>query len=366
MPTRLLEAREPLYLLSIELGILYVVAFGLLSLKTDNMLSVGMAYTAVLCTFLLAYLLPALGLLSALLGFEDGYHAVMAGARGAAVFVSVAFLLMVVLITSLWSSPQTPYLEHMGLANASVADVFLKSSLSENDWVAKLHAIVALSLLFLILVVQSSFFYAIYGADDRRGVFTVADLFGLFVRCSLLLLCVVMDSTDFFGDGVQVGPQMLPSLAFMTLLVVCDFCDTMLEHEMDRPDSKNYSLRLLVCGIEAIASGVYALLALLVAFHYLVGGLAFLRDFIADTRWTAVNMLFVFFLLLDAGSVFSRVLLNALKQLQHRRIESTEGDIHFQPVKLAFSTHAFESPAFGSSIDLNQVVFKVEADKKSR
>jgi hypothetical protein len=93
MPNKYVEARESLYLLSIELIVLYTVAFGLLSLKTDNMFSVGMAYPAILCTFLVAFLLTALGLLCGMLGIEGGSRATLAGARGAAVFVCVAFLL---------------------------------------------------------------------------------------------------------------------------------------------------------------------------------------------------------------------------------------------------------------------------------
>ncbi len=111
------------------------------------------------------------------------------------------------------------YLEHTALANATVADVFLKASLAKNDWVAKVHTIIAMSVAFLLLVVQSSFFYAIYGATDdaEREAFTGADLTSMFVWCFLLLLCVVIDRADFFADWnvVDVGPQMLPSLAFL-------------------------------------------------------------------------------------------------------------------------------------------------------
>ncbi len=41
MTNKYVEAHESLYLFSIELIILYTVAFGFLSLKTDNMFSVG-------------------------------------------------------------------------------------------------------------------------------------------------------------------------------------------------------------------------------------------------------------------------------------------------------------------------------------
>jgi hypothetical protein len=105
MQKELADARESLYLLSIEIMILYLFAFGMLSLKTDNMFSVGMAYPATLITFLLAYLLPVLALVSGLLGFEHSYRAAMRSALGAAVFVCVAFLVLAVLVMSLWSSP---------------------------------------------------------------------------------------------------------------------------------------------------------------------------------------------------------------------------------------------------------------------
>jgi hypothetical protein len=103
--SRIVDLRESLYLLSIEVVILYVVAFGLLALKTDNMFSVGIAYTVVLWTSLLEFLLPVLAVVVVMLGFERAHTAAMTGARGAAVFSCVAFLLFVVLTTALWSSP---------------------------------------------------------------------------------------------------------------------------------------------------------------------------------------------------------------------------------------------------------------------
>jgi hypothetical protein len=171
--TRIVDLRESLYLLSIEVVILYVVAFGLLALKTDNMFSVGIAYAAVLWTSMLAFLLPVLAVVVVMLGFERAHTAAMTGARGAAVFSCVAFLLFVVLTTALWSSPlicvyvndtstecgqkgdavwqdtdvadvrfvfpsRAQYGEYVELANASVADIFMKTSLSENDYITKL------------------------------------------------------------------------------------------------------------------------------------------------------------------------------------------------------------------------------------
>jgi hypothetical protein len=56
----------------------------------------------------------------------------------------------------------------MEMANTTVADVFLKTSLTENDWVTKVHAVVALPVLFVILVVQNSFFYAVYEDTEEK------------------------------------------------------------------------------------------------------------------------------------------------------------------------------------------------------
>jgi hypothetical protein len=260
----------------------------------------------------------------------------------------------------------------MDLANTTVADVFLKTSLTENDWVTKVHAVVALPMLFVILVVQSSFFYAVYeGAEEKDSAGqTGAGLLSLFVRCSLLLLCVVIDSADFFSDWnvVEVGPQMLPSLAFISLLILGDFCDAILEQEMETR-KENYKLRLVTCVVETAVSSMYALFALLVACHYLVGGFAPMREFITDTRWTTVNVLFVVFILVDAFSAFARVLLKVRKLLHRNKqqdVAEKEMTISKGKADSQFTAYAFESPAFGSSIDLNKVVFRTEPGKKSR
>ena len=408
MPNKYADSREALYLLSIELIILYLVAFGLLALKTDNMFSVGIAYPAVLVTFLLAYMLPAFALLCGILGLERGAKAAISCALGAAVFVCVAFLILVMLVASLWSSPlvcvltadasaecftkgdavatrvhsadvrfafpsRAQFLEHAGRANATVADVFLKSSLTEHDWLAKVHAIVALSVVFILLSVQSSFLYAIYGTshneDETRETFTGAELAGLFVRCALLLLCVLVDSADIFSDWniTEVGPQMLPSLAFTCLLIIGDFGGTIVESKLQtRPEA--YRLRLFASVAETAVSSMYALLALLVACHYLVGGFAPLHEMIVDTRMTSVNILFAMFLLLDSWSVFVRALLKARQRLKH---DSTQ-DGTTRPLTIREGAirqslaHASEAPAFGASIDLQKVVLKTDADKKYR
>ena len=356
MSSRIVDLRESLYLLSIELVILYGVAFGLLALKTDNMFSVGIAYAAVLWTSLLAFLLPVVGVLVVMLGFERAHTAAMTGARGAAVFSCVAFLVFVVLTTALWSSPlicvyvndtstecgekgdtvwqdtdaadvrfvfpsRAQYGEYVELANSSVADVFMKTSLSENDYMTKLHAVLAVPVAFIILVLQSSFFYAVYYVEEGetkaaapRDVFTAADLMSLFVRCALLVLCVVIDTQDIFSgwNVVDVGPQMLPSLAFTSLLMCTDFGETILENAIDTwtPKTENenlkYQLGLLAFICAALAAAGYVIFAAVIACHYLVGGFEVMHDFIIDTRLSTVNILFVAFLLLDACSAVVR------------------------------------------------------------
>jgi len=358
MQRQLRDARESLYLLSIELLILYLAAFGLLALKTETMFAAGMAYPAVLFTLVLAYLLPALGLLFAALGANAVHNACMAGARGAAVFQVVAFLLLAVLVASLWSSPlvcvldadatalchvkgdsapqrtasadvrfafpsRAQYLEYAELANASVADVFLKTSLSENDYVTKLHAVVGLPFALVVLVVQSSFFYAVAGLDPDggRGALQAVDVYSLFVRCALLLLCIVVDSADLFcyWNVTDVGPQMLPSLAFITLLVGSDMCDAMLAHAMQ---AWTPNVRVALCAAEAAVATLYTLFAALVTCHYAVGGLAFMQDFISDTRSTTVHILLVVFLLLDAGSALTGCLYKLSSQLPRKKSEA--------------------------------------------
>lgn len=364
--SRIVDLRESLYLLSIEVVILYVVAFGLLALKTDNMFSVGIAYAAVLWTSLLAFLLPVVAVVVVMLGFERAHTAAMTGARGAAVFSCVAFLLFVVLTTALWSSPlicvyvndtstecgekgeavwqdtdaadvrfvfpsRAQYGEYVDLANSSVADVFMKTNLSENDYMTKLHAVLAVPVAFIILVLQSSFFYAVYYVEAGeakavapRDVFTAADLMSLFVRCALLVLFVVIDTQDIFSawNVVDVGPQMLPSLAFTSLLMCTDFGETILENAIDTwtPKAENenlkYQLGLLAFICAALAAAGYVIFAAVIACHYLVGGFEVMHDFITDTRLSTVNILFVAFLLLDACSA----LLRSALQIRNRYV----------------------------------------------
>jgi hypothetical protein len=375
------------------------VAFGLLALKTDNMFSMGMAYYALLVTFLLAYLLPVLGLLFAVTGSESGERAALAAARGASVFVVVGFWLLVVLIASLWSNlvicvyetdtkalchtkgdatPQrvdtadvrfmfpsrAQYIEYADMANATVTDIFLKTSLSENEYVTKLQAVVGLAFAFVILVVQMSFFFVVCGLeeDNEDEAFSAAGLFSLFVRCALLLLCVVIDITDFIGEWnvVDVGPQMLPSLAFTSLLILCDFSNTMLENTMQTWTTPS-TLRVLIHLAEAVVSLMYVLFAALVACHYVVGGFSFLRDFITDTRWTIVHVLFIVFIMIDAFSALVRGLLKLVKHGLHKPIyrKKTEARTH-DITRMATQENA---KAFDAKVDVSSIRFLMQSKK---
>jgi len=51
------------------------------------------------------------------------------------------------------------------MSNTTVTDIFLKTSISENDWVTKLH-VVTIPVTFIMLVVESSFFYVVYIIED--------------------------------------------------------------------------------------------------------------------------------------------------------------------------------------------------------
>jgi hypothetical protein len=386
MSERFVDLREALYLLSTELIILYVVAFGLLALKTDNMFAAGMGYAAVLCTSLLAYVLPALALLFAALGFEHEQKAAVAGARGGAVFMCAAVLLLLLLTTSLWSRPlvcvyvnesstqcyvkgdsawqeidaadarfvfpsRAQYLEYMDLANATEADVFLKTSLSENDYVTKLHAVVAMPVVFIVFVLQNSFFYTIYSVDTdttdddekQHDAYSGTDILSLFVRCALLLLCIVIDSADIFSawNVADVGPQMLPSLPFTSVLMIADFSATVIDNQTQ---NLTQGVVLAACIAGMLMSALYTTFAVIVACHYVVGGFAPLHDFITDTRLTTVHILFTFFMLLDACSACVRSALKVYKYYQSR------GDIAYIPTPVHTETGVSEKAFHADNI----------------
>ena len=117
----------------------------------------------------------------------------------------------------------------------------------------------------------------------------------------------MIDTVDLFDDWnvVDVGAQMLPSLGFTSLLILCDFCDTILERRI-QTWTMRYKLKVFVSLSVAGAASLYEMFSALVTCHYAVGGFAPMCDFITDTRWTAVNILFVVFIVLDVCSAFAR------------------------------------------------------------
>jgi hypothetical protein len=209
-----------------------------------------------------------------------------------------------------------------------------------------------------------SFFFAVCGLEDdsEDEAFSAAELFSLFVRCALLLLCIIIDTTDFIGDWnvVDVGPQMLPSLVFTSLLILCDFSDTMLEHRMQTWSTPS-TLRVLVHLVKAFVSLVYVLFAAIVACHYGVGGFAFLRDFITDTRWTIVHILFIAFIMIDACLAFARGLLKLVKHGLHKPIyrKKTEARTH-DITRMATQENA---KAFDAKVDVSSIRFLMQSNK---
>ena len=335
------NTRELLYLLSVELIVFYLFAFGFLMLRADSAGFGGIGYSAVLYTFLAAYVLDVA--VWVVLGLKNHVETVVAIATGGVIFSTVAFLTLLLLCVMLWSTPlvcidvsdaqsvvATPeyqcfrkgdsvrqlgsdvkfsfpsperYDDYRELANASVADLFMKTRVSEGDYVTKLGAIFFIPLLFLIYVLQNSFFGALSSARGVRAIGFV-DLAGLFLRCALLVLGIVMDAADFFAAwNVRDGYlQMTPSLVF--LLVSC-----LAELAYLLP----YERLLAVAGL--VTSVVYMLVSFFVVLYYAypryvadlhaalrLGSLFQLSDVtapIVDTRPSLLIVLFIFLLIVD-------------------------------------------------------------------
>ena len=178
-------------------------------------------------------------------------------------------------------------------------------------------------------------------------------------------MIVVIDTADLFGDWnvVDVGAQMLPSLALTSLLILCDFCDTVLERRMQTWTTR-YKLKVFICLAEAGAASLYALFAALVACQYAVGGFAPLRDFITDTRWTIVNILFVVFIVLDACTAFARGLFRLRRHSRGKHTDDKEKAKTVVPA--ALSLKSTEAP-FEAVIDADKLntTPAVKIDKKT-
>jgi hypothetical protein len=271
------------------------------------------------------------------------------------------------------------------MANATVSDIFLKTTLSENDYITKLHAVLAVPFVFIILVLQNSFFYAIYSVeadadvkqadtkqDNGGAVFSAVELFRLFVRCALLLLCVVIDSTDFFSGWniVDVGPQMLPSLAFTSVLIFADFSDTLLDNRLQRwtPSARRvqlkYKLGLLVSICAMLASLMYTLLACVVTWHYIVGGFTQISQFITDTRVTTIHIMFVLFLLLDAWSALTHSLFKIYRYMPRRSKEDKTNKRTTGTTSVRQAPSGEKEPAFDAMADSRDLDFTPAKAKK--
>jgi len=353
------NSREILYLLSVELIVFYLFGFGFLMLRADTNGFGGIGYSAVLYTFLAAYLLDILAWI--VLGLKNEIETVIAIATGGVIFSTVAFLTLLLLCVMLWSNPlvcidvsatQTlgipkyqcfrkgdsvrqvasdvkfsfpspeKYDDYRELANASVADIFMKAKISESDFVTKFNAIFFVPLVFLIYILQNSFFNAIYSGrrksndrtpppteqsevpTEKKRVIGFGDLGILFLRCALLVLSVVMDMVDFFPawnvhDGYL---QMTPSLLVFLVFFLTEFTYLI-----------PYEKIMAVVGL--VSSVVYMIISILVTLYYAypqyvpethaalqldsVYHLSDVTAAIVDTRPSLLIVLFIFFLIAD-------------------------------------------------------------------
>ena len=387
------NAREILYLLSVELIVFYL--FGFLMLRADTTGFGGIGYSAVLYTFLAAYLLDIIAWI--VLGLKNEIETVIAIATGGVIFSTVAFLTLLLLCVMLWSTPLVcidvsaaqalgipkyqcfrkgdsvrqvasdvkfsfpspeKYDDYRELANASVADLFMKAKVSESDFVTKLNAIFFIPLVFLIYILQNSFFNAISSGrkksndrtsppteqiefpTEKKRVLGVGDLGILFLRCALLVLCIIMDAVDFFPawnvhDGYL---QMTPSLLFFLVFFLTEFTYLI-----------PYEKLLAVVGL--MSSIVYMLISILVTLYYAypqyvpeihaalqldsVYHLSDLTAAIVDTRPSLLIVLFIFFLIVDNLIVLRASLKRFLKLFTVAREEEDAtaqvSDINHEP-----------------------------------
>jgi len=106
---------------------------------------------------------------------------------------------------------------------------------------------------------------------------------------------------------------------------------------------------------------MYVLFAALVACHYVVGGFSFLRDFITDTRWTIVHVLFIVFIMIDAFSALVRGLLKLVKHGLHKPIyrKKTEARTH-DITRMATQENA---KAFDAKVDVSSIRFLMQSKK---
>jgi len=325
--------RELLYLLSVELIVFYLVGFGFLLVRSDNTVFGGIAYSAVLFTFFMTYLLDVGALL--VVGLKREPQTTIAIATGGVIFSTVTFLTLLLLCAMLWSTPLVcidvsetesrcfrkgdsvrqvgsdvkfsfpspeKYEEYRELGNASIADLFMKAKISEGDYVTKINAILFVPLIFLIYVLQNSFFYTL--SSNQKGFLGLFDLATLFLRCALLVLVVVIDTMDLFSAwNVQDGYlQMIPSLVFIFAFILSEFTYLIRNERLMAITGLVFSILYLIFSF--LVALYYAYPNYVADAHSALGlkSVFLLSDVtagIVDTRPSLIIVLFIFLLIVD-------------------------------------------------------------------
>lgn len=325
--------RELLYLLSVELIVFYLVGFGFLLVRSDNTVFGGIAYSAVLFTFFMTYLLDVGALL--VVGLKREPQTTIAIATGGVIFSTVTFLTLLLLCAMLWSTPLVcidvsetesrcfrkgdsvrqvgsdvkfsfpspeKYEEYRELGNASIADLFMKAKISEGDYVTKINAILFVPLIFLIYVLQNSFFYTL--SSNQKGFLGLFDLATLFLRCALLVLVVVIDTMDLFSAwNVQDGYlQMIPSLVFIFVFILSEFTYLIRNERLMAITGLVFSILYLIFSF--LVALYYAYPNYIADAHSALGlkSVFLLSDVtagIVDTRPSLIIVLFIFLLIVD-------------------------------------------------------------------
>ena len=327
------NTRELLYLLSVELIVFYLIGFGFLLVRSDNAVFGGIAYSAVLYTFFMTYLLDIGALV--VFGLKRELETTLAIATGGVIFSTVAFLTLLMLCVMLWSTPLVcidvseteaqcfrkgdsvrqvgsdvkfsfpsteRYEEYRELANASIADLFMKSRISEGDYVTKINAIIFVPLIFLIYVLQNSFFYVM--SSTQKSSLGLFDLATLFLRCALLVLVVVIDTMDLFAawnvhDGYL---QMIPSLVFILAFISSEFTYLIRNERLVAITGLVFSILYMVFSF--LVALYYAYPNYVADVHSAMGlkSVFLLSDVtagIVDTRPSLIIVLFIFLLIVD-------------------------------------------------------------------
>jgi hypothetical protein len=268
-------------------------------------------------------------------GLKRDSETTLAIATGGVIFSTVAFLTLLLLCVMLWSTPLVcinvseaearcfrkgdsvrqvssdvkfsfpspeKYEEYRELGNASIADLFMKAKISEGDFVTKINAIIFVPLIFLIYVLQNSFFYAM--SSTQNGVLGLFDLATLFLRCSLLVLVVVIDTMDLFAAwNVQDGfLQMIPSLVAILAFILSEFTYLIRHERLAAITGLVFSILYMVFSF--LVALYYAYPNYVADVHSALGlkSVFLLSDVtagIVDTRPSLLIVLFIFLLIVD-------------------------------------------------------------------